>query len=205
MMKKILPLLVWMPLTITTLLFSIVVYTKSPNVQDNPQVYGLQTQTSPFAAANYEESIMETDQIPILPPFETNLVARDARPKIVSSFLEDYSCPLVPYDQYADKYIEVADKYSLDFRLIPAISMQESNCCKRIPEGSNNCWGYGIYGDQVVRFQTVEEGIEAVAKTLAKNYTSKGLMEPEEIMRKYTPQSKGSWAAGVLHFMNEMK
>ena len=64
---------------------------------------------------------------------------------------------------------------------------------------------HGIYGDQVVRFQTVEERIETVAQTLAKNYTTKGLMEPEEIMRKYTPQSKGSWAAGVLHFMNEMK
>lgn len=205
MMKKILPLLVWMPLTFMALVFSIVVYAKSPQAQDNPQVYGMEAVASPFESSSYEETITEANQIPILPPFEASLIARDARPKIVSSFLENYSCPLVPYGQYADKYIEVADKYSLDFRLIPAISMQESNCCKKIPEGSNNCWGYGIYGDQVVRFSTVEEGIEAVAKTLAKNYTSKGLMEPEEIMRKYTPQSKGSWAAGVLHFMNEMK
>src|SRR3990167_5215836 len=173
-MKKVLPLLVWIPLTMTTLTFSIVVYARSPSVRVDSQVYGAQIQTSPFETTSYEETIMESDQIPILPPFEASLVARDARPKIVSSFLEDYSCPLVPYDQYADKYVEVADKYSLDFRLIPAISMQESNCCKKIPEGSNNCWGYGIYGDQVVRFQTVEEWIETVAQTLAKNYTTKG-------------------------------
>ena len=204
-MKRLLPLLVWTPLTVGALVFSIVYYSQSPYAKEGSQVAGLATETSPFEEANYEELIMEENQIPILPPFEASLVARDARPKILSAFLENYSCPLEPYDQYANKYIEVADKYNLDFRLIPAISMQESNCCKRIPEGSNNCWGYGIYGDQVLRFDTVEDGIETVGKNLAKHYTSKGLMEPEEIMRKYTPQSKGSWAAGVMHFMYEMK
>lgn len=203
-MKKALPILLWMPLTIATLVCSVVFYSQSSYAK-LPQVAGIETEVSPFETTDYEETIMAQNQIPILPPFEASLVARDARPKIVSAFLENYSCPLVPYDHYADRYIEVADKYGLDFRLIPAISMQESNCCKKIPEGSNNCWGYGIYGDQVVRFQTVEEGIETVAKTLAKNYTAKGLMEPEEIMAKYTPQSKGSWAAGVMHFMAEMK
>lgn len=205
LMKKLMPLLLWTPLTVGALVFSIVFYAQTPAAKVIPKVAGAETETSPFEKTNYEELIMEENQIPLLPPFEASLIARDARPKILSSFLENYSCPLIPYQQYADKYIEVADKYNLDFRLIPAISMQESNCCKRIPEGSNNCWGYGIYGDQVTTFSTVEEGIETVGKTLAKHYTSKGLMEPEEIMRKYTPQSKGSWAAGVMHFMYEMK
>lgn len=204
-MKKLLPVLVWIPLTLMVLAFTLFFYTQSPYAKDVSQVAGIETEASPFEKTNYEETIMEENQIPILPPFEASLVTKDARPKILSSFLENYSCPLTPYDHYADTYIEVADKYNLDFRLIPAISMQESNCCKKIPEGSNNCWGYGIYGDQVTTFSTIEEGIDTVGKTLAKHYTSKGLMEPEEIMSKYTPQSKGSWAAGVLHFMYEMK
>ena len=147
----------------------------------------------------------KTEQIPILPPIESSLIAADARPKIIQTFLEKHQCPMEPTENYAKRYVAIADKYNLDFRLIPAISMQESNCCKKIPGGSNNCWGYGIYGDQVVVFNSYEAGIETVAETLARNYTSKGLMEPDEIMRKYTPQSKGSWAAGVLHFMYEMK
>lgn len=196
-MRKILPGIVWFLLTSATLIFTLSFYAMSPASKKSPSIQG----TSSRQAYEYAEP----EPILILPPFETSLVSGDARPKIVSAFLKKYSCPLSPYDAYGDKYVQIADKYKLDFRLIPAISMQESNCCKKIPEGSNNCWGYGIYGDQVVVFPSIELGIEAVAKTLAKNYTSKGLMEPEEIMNKYTPQSKGSWAAGVLHFMYEMK
>jgi hypothetical protein len=196
-MRKILPGIFWFVLTFSTLIFVLSFYALSPISKNAPNVQGVTTRQA------YE--YVEPEPILILPPFETSLVSRDARPKIVSAFLSQYNCPLTPYDSFADKYVEIADKYHLDFRLIPAISMQESSCCKKIPEGSNNCWGYGIYGDQVVIFPSVELGIEAVAKTLAKNYTSKGLMEPEEIMKKYTPQSKGSWAAGVLHFMYEMK
>ncbi len=199
-MRKLLSVVVWMPIALTSLIAIVVFYATSPySARVTPAVAGATTSTMVSEAFN------EPAPVPILPPFESSLVSADARPKIIASFLKEYNCPLIPYEKYADKYVEVADKYNLDFRLVPAISMQESNCCKRIPGGSNNCWGYGIYGDQVIVFPSIEVGIETVAKNLAKNYTSQGLMEPEEIMRKYTPQSKGSWAAGVLHFMNVMK
>lgn len=137
----------------------------------------------------------------VLGAFSSDIVAADARPDIISTFLEEYSCPLKPYDYYAQQFVDAADRHNLDFRMLPAISMQESNCCKRIPGGSYNCWGYGIYGDKVTYFSSYEEGMEQVAATLESKYVRNGLLEPEEIMRKYTPQSKGSWAAGVLHFM----
>lgn len=142
---------------------------------------------------------------PVLGTFNANIVAKDARAKLVEQFLREYSCPMEPYDFYANEYVTIADKYNLDFRLLPSISMQESNCCKKIPEGSNNCWGYGIYGDQVTRFESYEAGIEQVAATLAKRYSTQGLLDADEIMTRYTPSSNGSWAAGVLHFMNVMK
>ncbi|KKR92668.1 MAG: hypothetical protein UU81_C0019G0002 [Microgenomates group bacterium GW2011_GWC1_41_8] len=190
-MRKILPIFLWFPTTIGALLVSLmflVLISKDTH------------QTGTVIA---QEPILSIPAV--LGSYHSNIIARDARPEIVAQFLESYSCPLQPYEQYALSFVNTADKYNLDFRLLPAIAMQESNCCKKMPDGSNNCWGYGIYGDQTVHFSSVEEGMDIVGQTLAKNYTTKGLMEPDEIMGKYTPQSKGSWAYGVLYFMNEMK
>jgi hypothetical protein len=83
--------------------------------------------------------------------------------------------------------------------------MQESNLCKHIPEGSHNCWGFGIYGDKITRFDNYFDAIDAVTKTLATKYRDKGLTEPYEIMTMYTPSSNGSWAHGVSTFMTAMQ
>ena len=190
-MKKILPLLLWIPTAFVALGVSLILLVVVFN-DDNKATLHIAS----------EPIIYQSD---VLGTYHSNIISRDARPKIVSRFLSHYQCPLNPTDFYADLFVTTADKYNLDFRLLPAISMQESQCCKLMPDGSNNCWGYGIYGGQIVRFESIEQGMETVAQTLSKNYTAKGLMEPDEIMAKYTPQSKGSWAYGVLYFMNEMK
>src|SRR3990172_5749775 len=85
----------------------------------------------------------------------------DARPLIVRKYLHLYESPLEPY---SDLLIEVADKYSLDYRLLPAIAQQESNLCKKIPPSSHNCWGFGIYADNVIVFDNYPEAIETVAR-----------------------------------------
>ena len=70
---------------------------------------------------------------------------------------------------------------------------------------SHNCWGYGIYGDLVTKFNSYPDGMETVAKGLKKNYIDRGLDTPEEIMAKYTPPSQGSWAAGVNRVMDALE
>ena len=95
--------------------------------------------TVAFAALPPLENSMQEDQITQV----------DARVEIVRQFFERYKSPLEPY---ASSVVEVADTYNLDFRLIPAIAMQESNLCKKAPENSYNCWGFGIYGQKVTRF-----------------------------------------------------
>ena len=119
---------------------------------------------------------------------------KDKRVAILKSFFRKYDSPL--YD-HADFIVRVSDKNGLDYRLIPAIAMQESTACKVIPYGSHNCWGWGIYGTMVTRFNSYPEAIETVAVGLKKNYIDQGLTTPEEIMAKYTPSSNGSWAKGV--------
>ncbi len=132
-----------------------------------------------------------------------SITIEEGRVEIVRQFLAKYKSPL---EEHAAFIVKIADKYGLDFRLIPAISMQESNACKKIPKDSYNCWGFGIYGGKVTRFTDYPEAIEIVTKTLATKYRKKGLITPEEIMTMYTPSSpNGSWAKGVSHFMEELQ
>ena len=128
----------------------------------------------------------------------TEFKTADIRVANLKYFFRKYDSVL--YDQ-AEYIVSMADMYKLDYRLIPAIAMQESNLCKHIYEGSHNCWGWGIYGDKVTRFDSYNEAIETISRGIKKNYIDKGLTTPEAIMRKYTPPSDGSWAFGVNTFL----
>lgn len=130
------------------------------------------------------------------------IFSKDARIEMVKQFFQKYKSPLEPF---AENVIEAADKYSLDFRLIPSIAMQESNLCHKIIKDSYNCWGFGIYGKKVTRFTSYPEAIETVSKTLANKYIGLGLETPEQIMTKYTPSSDGAWAFSVNHFMEKLQ
>lgn len=157
---------------------------------------------------------------------QTAIVASDARAVIVANFLKRYNSskaeggfrdldhPLVPEDYFGEFFVQLADKYGMDFRLLPAIAMQESNLCKVTPKTYNpdgsvresyNCLGFGVYGDKVAHFPNFEANFEAAAKTLKKHYIDKGLDTPYKIMRKYTPPSDGSWAESVNQWMAEMR
>ncbi len=127
---------------------------------------------------------------------------KDKRVAILKAFFRRHDSPLYDHAEYV---VKVSDEYGLDFRLLPAISMQESGACKVIPHNSYNCWGWGIYGNKVTRFSSYPESIETVARGLKLNYIDKGLVTPEEIMRKYNPSSNGSWAFGVNTFIDVLE
>lgn len=135
----------------------------------------------------------------------TEANTEDARHLIVANFLKRYNSPLKPAEYYGKVFVEIADKYEIDFRLLPAIMMQESNLCKKIPEGSYNCLGFGIHSQGTLTFNNYEEGFDRAAKELKQFYIDQGRLTPEDIMKKYTPHSDGSWADSVNQFMAEMK
>lgn len=126
----------------------------------------------------------------------------DNRVAILKSFFRQHNSPLYEHSEFI---VQMADKYNIDFRLVPAISMQESNACKVIPDNSYNCWGWGIYGNLVTRFGSYPEAIETVTKGLKQNYIDKGYVEVEDIMKKYNPSSNGSWAYGVNTFVKVLE
>ena len=145
----------------------------------------------------------------------------DARALLIANFLKRYNTgnrnihhPLVPEEYFGKFFASLADKYNLDFRLIPAIAMQESNLCNHTPKPKNeagvpvesyNCLGFGVYDTKVTMFPSFEANFEQAAKTLKKNYIDIGLDTPYKIMKKYTPPSDGSWAESVNQWMAEMR
>src|SRR6185436_17585531 len=64
----------------------------------------------------------------------------DAREKVLKEYLASKNSPL---DKNAKDFIEAADKYHLDWKLVPAISGVESSFGKAIPNDSYNGWGWG--------------------------------------------------------------
>lgn len=138
------------------------------------------------------------DQIKI----KETIASEDARPVIIRKYLEKYKSPLAPY---SDLIYQISNDYGFEYYWIVAIAQQESNLCKKIPEGSHNCWGYGIHKKGTLKFENYELAIKSYADYLKREYFDKGLNTPELIMKKYCPGSDGSWAKGVWQFINEME
>lgn len=126
----------------------------------------------------------------------------DGRVDSVRNFLNKYHSELA---DYAEIIVNTADRYKVDYKLLPAIAMQESTGCKAIPYGSHNCWGFGIYGTTVTKFDSYADAIETVTKAMGEHYVKKGLDTPNSIMPIYTPPSKGSWSRGVTFFTSQMQ
>lgn len=181
------------PLTLGVSLFSLFSISSSDAL---PQGKVLGTSTTESGVRVYASLPSE------FPTVSGVVTSNDARPEIIKNYLEAYNSPLVSYSNYL---VDIADKYQLDFRLLPAIAQQESNLCKFIPPGGHNCWGWGIHSEGTLGFDSFQEAIETVAYGLKTEYIDKGYITPEEIMSKYTPLSDGSWARGVTHFMEEME
>jgi hypothetical protein len=184
------------PLTLGISLFSLFSLKSVPVTKNNRSI-STNLVISPESGAKVFASL------PAESPLVTeDIGSSDARPEIIKQYLKYYDSPLIPY---SDTIIQVADKYSIDYRLITAIAQQESNLCKIIPPGSHNCWGWGITGVGTLGFNSYTDAIETVSKGLRENYLDKGYKTIDQIMTKYTPQSNGSWANGVNQFMSEME
>lgn len=138
----------------------------------------------------------------VLGTYAADVSFGDNRVANLKSFFRKYNSPLY---NFADLIVSSSDQYKFDYRLLPAIAMQESNLCKYQPDDSYNCWGWGIYGNTVTKFSSYEEAINAVAKGIRENYMDKGMVTASSIMEKYTPSSNGSWALGVNTFLRALE
>ena len=80
----------------------------------------------PVTNQNFHLYAALPDQIGVV---SDNITSSDGRSKVIESFFKKYNSVLM---KYSDNFIQVADKYHLEWRLLPAIAMQESNGAKRV-------------------------------------------------------------------------
>ena|SRR5579862_404962 len=90
----------------------------------------------------------------------------DPRASRLETFFQKYRCPA---PQLISEYLRAADQNALDYRLLPAISIRETQC--GLHEKDHNRLGYhpGEGG-----FPSVEAGIRFIARRLAEHPFYKG-------------------------------
>lgn len=137
--------------------------------------------------------------INIQPPSYENL--EDIRILALQKFLKKYNSLLY---EHAFELVRQADMWGLDYALLPAIAMQESQGCKRTPANSYNCWGFGIYGDRVIRFASYPQAIARVAKTIREGYINNELTNATLLEDRWAPPSKGKWSYAVNYFISQI-
>ena len=125
-------------------------------------------------------------------------VNSDYRVRVLRAYLSKHNSPLA---EYAGYFVETADKYNIDWRLVPAISGVESTFGKRIPANSFNAYGWanGAY-----KFKSWEDSIEIVTKALREKYIDRGAPSIAKIARRYAPPSS-TWAGNVKFFMRKIE
>jgi hypothetical protein len=130
----------------------------------------------------------------------------DSRALALRAYLAQYNSPL---QYHAQDFIEAADTYGVDWRLVPAISGVESTFGKFIPGGhspqtiSHNGWGWGVYGDNVMRFKSWREAIFTITAGLKQNYINKGLKDPYQMNKIYA--SSPTWGTRVDYFLRDIE
>ncbi len=122
----------------------------------------------------------------------------DNRVKALKNIFSKYSSPL---GEYADTFVAQADKYGVDWKLLPAISGLESSFGLYLMPGSYN--GYG-WGGGYIYFKDWKDGISTINKTLRENYMDKWNAHDVWSIGPIYAESK-TWSVRVNSFMNEIE
>ncbi len=156
--------------------------------------------SNPVKLTQFKYSIFASKPF-VLGSSSERILSADARAAALEGVLKHFDCPMQGMGKV---FVREADKNGIPYWIVPAISFQESNCGKKTPEKNGvesfNGWGWGVWGDNVMFFENWEHGIETVSKYLSDRFFSNGVTDPCEIMKVYTPPSKGSWCNGVNYF-----
>lgn len=135
----------------------------------------------------------------------TSIDSKDARATVINKVYSKYNCPM---SGLGEAFVEEADENGIPFWIVPAIAFQESSCGKQTPlldgEETYNAYGWGVWGDNVVKFDDWEHGIGVLSRYINERFYEQGVTDPCEIMKIYTPPSNGSWCAGIEFFKDEM-
>ena len=123
----------------------------------------------------------------------------DPKAQVLAAYLEKRNSPL---QYHAQDFIDAANLYNLDWKLVASIAGVESTFGQFIPGGYNG-WGWGVYGTQTLGFTSWKDGIFTVSKGLRENYLDRGLNDPLAMNRVYA--ASPTWGTKVSYFMAELE
>jgi len=137
-----------------------------------------------------------------IPSSRANILAdsislADERLLKLAAFLQEKDSPLLPW---ANAFIDFADNYGIDWRLLPAISGVESSFGKYLLSGSFNAYGWdgGYY-----RFTDWPRSIQLMSQFLRERYYDRDLDTPQKIGPVYAPPAL-NWSTRVNSIMKQI-
>ena len=148
--------------------------------------------TSKNVSNDIEELVTETGSIGDGASIDESLLIKKDKIRKVEKYLNGRNSPLA---KYAEEFVEAADHYNIDYRLVAAISIIESGGGKHNFR-PHNAWGWGRRS-----FNSWEEGIWEVSRGLSVYY-SRGMDTPSKIAPRYCPPNAEKWASNVTYVMN---
>ena len=153
----------------------------------------IENSTSPEAVTKPQISIPSKPQYVMV---ATVVATKDNRAERLESYFAANSSPFVGK---AENFVAVADKYDIDWTLLPAIAKLESQLGKQIPAFSFNPYGWnnGNY-----RFGNWENANEVVANGLRTRYAPTGEITPARIGRMYA--ASPTWTLRVAKYQLEI-
>lgn len=196
MIRKLLLVISWFPLTLALLILNLTLLSQYQqtghelNAQISPQ-----TQFQLTASSGTAQVLSAT------------VDAGDARVLLIQAFLRQHNSPMTTY---AQQIVEEADANGVDFRMVPAIAMCESNVGKRMPKKDEyNAWGIAVYtGTNTGKgFADWPTAIRWVTKYIKQNYHDRGLTSLYDIGAIWAPPSVEngySWTNCVQRFMDKI-
>ena len=121
----------------------------------------------------------------------------DQKVKNIENYMGRRNAPLKDEANYI---VMIANKYEIDYRLVPAISIIESSGGLKLYR-QYNAWGWG--GANGLTFENWEHSIYVVSRGLG-GYYSMGLNTPQKMAPRYNPHTPNEWGAKVEMVMNQI-
>lgn len=199
MIGKLLLVGLWFPISLVLLVVNLALLSTSVNSR---------THIAPLSAATVENGHFQvaasagTGRV-----LGASVIAADARALLLESFLRQHNSPMTPY---ADYIVQKSDEEGIDFRLVVAISMCESNAGKRMPRrDSYNAWGIAVYTGQLTgaNFRDWPHAIDWVTTYIKEKYYDQGLIDLKDIGARWAPPSVEngySWTNCVESFQSSI-
>jgi hypothetical protein len=136
----------------------------------------------------------------------SSIEGADGRVELLKNFMQN-----TPMGSYAESIVREADRLNIDYRIVPAIAMCESNLGKHIPSSdSYNAWGIAVYTgtNSGAKFKNWDEAITWVSEYIHTKYIQNNLIDIKDIGAIYAPPSVEnghSWAKCVEGFMRSIE